>query len=52
MKATGMKGCFCGVSYFFCSRDNAECFFLFVALRDRQGDEETCVDGVETCGDS
>ena len=29
----------------FCSRDNAECFFPFVSLRDRQGDEETCVDG-------
>ena len=26
-------------------RDNAECFFPFVSLRDRQSDEETCVDG-------
>ena len=24
-------------------RDNAECFFPFVSLRDRQSDEETCV---------
>ena len=42
MKATGMKGSFCGVFLLF--RDNAECFFPFVSLRDRQNDEETCVD--------
>ena len=37
-----MKGSFCGVFLLF--RDNAECFFPFVFLRDRRSDEETCMD--------
>jgi len=39
----GNEGSICHAFLLF--RDNAECFFSFVSLRDRQGDEETCVDG-------
>ena len=35
----GNEGSLCGVFLLF--RDNAECFFLFISLRDRQSDEET-----------
>ena len=31
-------------------RDNVEFFFPFVSLRDRQSDEETCVDGSGNVG--
>ena len=43
MKAMEMKDVF--VMHFFLFRDNTECFCSFVSLRDRQSDEETCVDG-------
>ena len=43
MKATGMKGSFCGVSFVQGITQNV--FFPFFPWRDRQGDEETCVDG-------
>ena len=39
----GNEGSLCGVFILF--RDNAECFFSFVSLWDRQSDKETCVDG-------
>jgi len=39
----GNEGSLCGA--FLLLRDNAECFFPFVSLRDRQSDEEKCVDG-------
>ena len=37
------EGSLCGVFLLF--RDNAEYFFPFVPLRDRQSNEEACVDG-------
>jgi hypothetical protein len=39
----GNEGSLCGAFLWF--RNNTECFVSFVSLRDRQGDEETCVDG-------
>ena len=42
-RSYGNEGSLCGVFILF--RDNAECFVSFVSLRDRQSDEETCVDG-------
>ena len=39
----GNEGSLCDVFLLF--RDNAECFFSFVCLRDRQSDEETYVNG-------
>ena len=39
----GNEGSLCDAFLLF--RDNAECFFPFISLRDRQSDEETCVDG-------
>ena len=39
----GNEGSLCDA--FLLLRDNAECFFPFVSLRDRQSDGETCVDG-------
>ena len=39
----GNEGSLCDT--FLSFRDNAECFFPFVSLRERQSDEETCVDG-------
>ena len=39
----GNEGSLCGVFLLF--RDNAEYFVYFVSLRDRQSDEETCVNG-------
>jgi len=41
MEATGMKEVF--VMHFFCSGQHR--MFLFSSLRDRQSDEETCVEG-------
>ena len=37
----GNEGNLCDVFILF--RDNAECFFSFVSLKDRQSDEGTCV---------
>ena len=45
MEATEMKEVF--VMYFILFRDDAECFFSFVSLRDRQSSEEICVDRSE-----
>ena len=39
----GNEGSFCGV--FLCSEITQNVSFPFVSLRDRQSDEETCVDG-------
>ena len=39
----GNEGSLCEA--FFLFRDNGECFFSFVSLRNRQSDEETCVNG-------
>ena len=39
----GNEGSLCDAFILF--RDNAECSFSFVSLKDRQSDEETCVDG-------
>ena len=41
----GNKGSLCDAFLLF--RDNAECLFSFVSLKDRQSDVETCVDGSE-----
>ena len=41
----GNKGSLCDAFLLF--RDNAECLFSFVSLKDRQSDEETCVHGSE-----
>ncbi|PUU81283.1 hypothetical protein B9Z19DRAFT_1077472 [Tuber borchii] len=37
------EGSLCGAFLLF--RNNTECFFSFVSLRDRQDDGKTCVDG-------
>ena len=39
----GYEGSLCEAFLLF--RDNVECFFSFVSLRNRQSDEEACVDG-------
>ena len=42
-RGCGNEGSLCGAFLLF--RDSAECFVSLVSLRDKQSDEEACVDG-------